>query len=118
MSVYLRQRNVRVRVRELVESAGEWGSTSKSWEAQNQGTIQKVISLTTIGGDRSLQRLGAEYDADWFALARHKPEIKQGWLLESLDGNDNVINKFIVQKTLSRGPFVGILLRENPNIQS
>lgn len=118
MTVERRQRYVRVRVRELVESDGEWGTPDKSWEAPANGTIRTLFSLTTIGGSRERDRMGAEYEADWIAVARARPEIKQGQLIETLDSNDNAIDRFIVQKVLARGPRIAILLRENPNIQS
>jgi len=117
MTIELRQTFVRVRVRSLIEEDGQWGSTTKSWQTVANSKKRRLLSLVTVGGDRRLARMGAEYEADWFALTRAKPEINQGDLIETLDANDNAINRFIVKKRLHRGRNVGLMLEENPNIQ-
>lgn len=113
-----RQKYVRARVRSLVEEDGEWGGTQKSWEDASGVRTRMFHALGVIEGNRTLERMGAEYNAEWHAFTRAKPEISDGALIETLDSDDSVIKRFIVQKVLPRGKYVSVLLQENPNIQT
>lgn len=109
-----RMTRVRVSVREKTSSRGSWDDTQPAYSHLR---YQILESLVPLSGNRIFEQARSGFEADYEALARHKPQIQDGWRVVVFDDGTPVLY-LDVEKRVQRGKKQHLFLRESPTPQS